>query len=52
MSVLAWIVLGLIADFAASNITKGSDQGMMLDLARGILGTVVGAAWRCTRVGV
>lgn len=42
MSVLAWMVLGLIAGFVASNITKSSGQGMLLDLGLGIVG-VVGA---------
>ena len=42
MSVLGWIVLGLIAGFVASNITKSSGQGMLLDLVLGIVGAVVG----------
>lgn len=42
MSVLAWIVLGLVAGFVASNITKSSGQGMLLDLVLGIVGAVVG----------
>ena len=42
MSVLAWIVLGLIAGFVASNITKSSGQGMLLDIMLGIVGAVLG----------
>jgi uncharacterized membrane protein YeaQ/YmgE (transglycosylase-associated protein family) len=42
MSVLAWIVLGLIASFVASNIVQSSGQGMLLDIALGIVGAVVG----------
>jgi uncharacterized membrane protein YeaQ/YmgE (transglycosylase-associated protein family) len=42
MSVLAWIVLGLIAGFMASNIVRSSGQGSLLDIALGIVGAVVG----------
>jgi uncharacterized membrane protein YeaQ/YmgE (transglycosylase-associated protein family) len=42
MSVLAWMVLGLIAGFLASNITKSSGQGMLFDLVLGIVGAVAG----------
>ena len=42
MSVLTWIVLGLIAGFVASNLTKSTGQGMLLDIALGIIGAVVG----------
>jgi uncharacterized membrane protein YeaQ/YmgE (transglycosylase-associated protein family) len=42
MSVLAWIVLGLIAGFIASKIVSGSGQGLLLDVVLGIVGAVVG----------
>jgi uncharacterized membrane protein YeaQ/YmgE (transglycosylase-associated protein family) len=42
MSILAWIVLGLIAGFIASKIVSGSGQGMLLDIVLGIVGAVVG----------
>jgi uncharacterized membrane protein YeaQ/YmgE (transglycosylase-associated protein family) len=42
MSILAWIVLGLIAGFIASKIVSGSGQGMLLDIALGVVGAVVG----------
>ena len=42
MSILAWIVLGLIAGFIASKIVCGSGQGMLLDIALGVVGAVVG----------
>ena len=42
MSVLALMVLGLIAGFVASNITKSSGQGMLRDLVLGIVGAVAG----------
>ena len=42
MSVLAWIVLGLIAGFIASKIVNRSGQGLLLDIVFGIVGAVVG----------
>jgi uncharacterized membrane protein YeaQ/YmgE (transglycosylase-associated protein family) len=42
MSILAWIVLGLIAGFIASKIVSGSGQGLLLDIVLGVVGAVVG----------
>lgn len=42
MSLLAWIVLGLIAGFIASKIVNKSGEGMMLDILLGVVGAVVG----------
>jgi uncharacterized membrane protein YeaQ/YmgE (transglycosylase-associated protein family) len=42
MSIIAWIVLGLIAGFIASKIVSGSGQGMLMDIVLGIVGAVVG----------
>ena len=42
MSVLAWIILGLIAGFIASKIVNASGQGLLLDIVLGIIGAVVG----------
>lgn len=42
MSVLAWIVLGLIAGFIASKLYSGSGQGFLLNIVLGIVGAVVG----------
>ena len=42
MSIIAWIVLGLIAGFIASKIVSGSGQGLLLDMVLGIVGAVVG----------
>ena len=42
MSIIGWIVLGLIAGWIASKIVGGSGQGFFLDLALGILGALVG----------
>ena len=42
MSILAWIVLGLIAGFIASKIFNSSGQGMLMDIVLGVVGAVVG----------
>jgi uncharacterized membrane protein YeaQ/YmgE (transglycosylase-associated protein family) len=42
MSVLAWIVLGLISGFIASKIVNKSGEGAILDILLGIVGAVVG----------
>jgi uncharacterized membrane protein YeaQ/YmgE (transglycosylase-associated protein family) len=42
MSLLAWIVLGLIAGFVASKLVNKSGEGMLLDIVLGIVGAVVG----------
>jgi uncharacterized membrane protein YeaQ/YmgE (transglycosylase-associated protein family) len=42
MSVIAWIVLGLLAGFIASKIVNKSGEGFLLDIVLGIVGAVVG----------
>jgi uncharacterized membrane protein YeaQ/YmgE (transglycosylase-associated protein family) len=42
MSILAWIVLGLISGFVASLIVKRRGMGMVLDVAIGLVGAVAG----------
>lgn len=42
MSILVWIVLGLIAGFIASKIVNKSGEGVLLDIVLGIVGAVVG----------
>jgi uncharacterized membrane protein YeaQ/YmgE (transglycosylase-associated protein family) len=42
MSLLAWIILGLIAGFIASKIVSGTGQGAVVDILLGIVGAVVG----------
>ena len=42
MSILAWVVLGLIAGFIASKIVSREGQGFWLDICLGIVGAVVG----------
>jgi uncharacterized membrane protein YeaQ/YmgE (transglycosylase-associated protein family) len=42
MSILAWIVLGLIAGFLGSKIVNKTGEGFLLDILLGIVGAVVG----------
>jgi uncharacterized membrane protein YeaQ/YmgE (transglycosylase-associated protein family) len=42
MSIIAWIVLGLIAGFIASKIVNRSGEGFLVDVILGIAGAVVG----------
>ena len=42
MSIVAWIVLGLIAGFIASKIVNKSGDGVVVDIVLGIIGAVVG----------
>ena len=42
MSILAWIVLGLIAGFIASKIVNKTGEGILLDIVLGIVGAVIG----------
>jgi uncharacterized membrane protein YeaQ/YmgE (transglycosylase-associated protein family) len=42
MSILAWIVLGLLAGFIGSKIVNKRGEGFVLDIVLGIVGAVVG----------
>jgi uncharacterized membrane protein YeaQ/YmgE (transglycosylase-associated protein family) len=42
MSILSWILLGLIAGFIGSKIVNSGGQGLLLDIVLGIVGAVVG----------
>jgi uncharacterized membrane protein YeaQ/YmgE (transglycosylase-associated protein family) len=42
MSIIAWLVLGLIAGFIASKIVNKSGEGAILDIVLGIVGAIVG----------
>ncbi len=42
MSVLGWIILGLIAGFIGSKIVNTSGEGFFLDIVLGIVGAIVG----------
>ena len=42
MSIIAWIILGLIAGFVGSKIVNRTGEGVVLDILLGIGGAVVG----------
>lgn len=42
MSIISWIVLGLIAGFIGSKLVNKSGEGLILDIALGIVGAVIG----------
>jgi uncharacterized membrane protein YeaQ/YmgE (transglycosylase-associated protein family) len=50
MSILAWIVLGLIAGFIGSKIVNKSGEGVIVDILLGIVGAVLGG-WLFNRFG-
>jgi len=42
MSIIGWIILGLIAGYIASKIVNRQGEGFFLDIILGIIGGVVG----------
>ena len=42
MSILGWIVLGLIAGFIGSKIVNKTGSGLVMDIVLGVVGAVVG----------
>ena len=50
MSILAWLVLGLIAGFIASKIVNHTGAGVLLDIVLGIVGAMVGG-WLFASLG-
>ncbi len=50
MSMIAWIILGLIAGFIASKIVNSRGAGCVLDIVLGIVGAFVGG-WLFHRFG-
>ena len=42
VSIVAWIILGLISGFIASKIVNKTGEGVLLDIVLGIVGAVVG----------
>jgi uncharacterized membrane protein YeaQ/YmgE (transglycosylase-associated protein family) len=42
MSIIGWLVLGLIAGFISSRIVNKQGSGLWLDLVLGIIGAIVG----------
>jgi uncharacterized membrane protein YeaQ/YmgE (transglycosylase-associated protein family) len=42
MSILSWLILGLIAGFIGARIVNKQGQGFFLDIALGVIGAIVG----------
>lgn len=42
MSIIAWIILGLIAGFIGSKIVNKTGEGLVIDLILGVVGALVG----------
>jgi len=42
MSIISWIILGLIAGFIGAKLVNREGQGFWLDIALGIIGALVG----------
>jgi len=42
MSIIAWIILGLVSGFIASTVVNNRGEGAIVDIALGIVGAVVG----------
>jgi uncharacterized membrane protein YeaQ/YmgE (transglycosylase-associated protein family) len=42
MSIIAWIILGLIAGYIGSKIVDREGKGLWLNMALGIVGAIVG----------
>ena len=50
MSIIAWIILGLVAGFIASKIVNRHGAGVLLDIVIGIVGALIGG-WIMAAVG-
>lgn len=50
MSIVAWIVLGLLAGFIASRLVNRTGEGPLLDILLGMVGSVIGG-WLFTSFG-
>jgi uncharacterized membrane protein YeaQ/YmgE (transglycosylase-associated protein family) len=42
MTIIAWLILGLIAGFLGSKIVDSSGQDLILDIVLGVVGAMVG----------
>jgi len=51
MSILAWIILGLISGFIASKLINKQGEGLIVDILLGIVGAFLGG-WLFNRFGM
>ena len=42
MSIIGWLILGLLAGFIGSKIVNKSGEGLLLDIVLGVVGAMVG----------
>ena len=52
MSIIAWILLGLIAGWLAGQFMRGGGYGIIGDIVLGIIGALVGGFLSSTLLGV
>jgi uncharacterized membrane protein YeaQ/YmgE (transglycosylase-associated protein family) len=52
MSILAWIILGLVAGWLAGQFMRGGGYGIIGDIVLGIIGAIVGGFLSSTLLGV
>ena len=50
MTIIGWLVLGLISGFIASKIVNHTGEGVLLDIVLGIVGAFLGG-WLFTHLG-
>ena len=50
MSIIGWLILGLISGFIASKIVNQQGEGIVLDIVLGIVGALVGG-WLFVQFG-
>ena len=51
MSLVTWLLLGLISGFIASHLVNHRGEGIVLDVLLGIVGAIIGG-WAATFFGV
>jgi len=44
MSIIAWVLLGVLSGFLASKVVNGTGEGLFLDMVLGVVGAFVGGA--------
>ena len=42
MSILAWIILGLLSGFIGSKVVNNRGEGLIMDIVLGVVGAIVG----------
>ncbi len=52
MSILAWILLGLVAGWLAGQVMRGGGYGIVGDIVLGIIGALVGGFLSSALLGV